>query len=199
MSPPHVPEIRLHLASEAVPLWQRTEEELGEMGLPPPLWAFAWAGGQALARYLLDNPDAVRGKPCLDFATGSGIVGIAAMMAGATSVVASDIDAFAIEAGTLNAGLNGVVLDLEQCDLIGKDVPQQIILAGDICYDRELAVRLTTWLETLAASGKTVLIGDPGRAYLPKHRLRALATYEVPVTRDLEDAEVKRSSVWLLE
>ncbi|MBY0611119.1 MAG: methyltransferase [Beijerinckiaceae bacterium] len=198
MSPPHVPEIKLHLASEAVPLWQRTEEELGEMGLPPPFWAFAWAGGQALARFILDEPERVAGRTCLDFASGSGLVGIAAMKAGASRVVCVDIDAFAIEAMDLNARLNEVSLDVLQRDVIGETVESEIILAGDIFYDRELAERLTAWLQELADGGRTVLIGDPGRAYLPKAKLRHLATYEVPVTRDLEDAEVKKSSVWQL-
>ena len=194
--PPHVPEIELHLASEAVPLWQRTEEELGELGLPPPFWAFAWAGGQALARYVLDHPEVVRGRSVLDFATGSGIVAIAAAMAGADHVVAIDIDAFAIQASQLNAALNGVTVKLRLEDIIGESVVQDVVLAGDICYDRDIAARLAAWFEELAKAGKTILIGDPGRAYLPKSRLDLLATYRVPVTRDLEDAEVKQSSVW---
>ena len=196
--PPLTPEMVLRLASEAVPLWQKTEDELGEMGLPPPFWAFAWAGGQALARYILDNPDIVRGKTCLDFATGSGLVGIAAAKAGAVSVTAVDIDAFAIEAASINAAANGVVIDLFCRDLIGDAISQEVILAGDICYDRDLAERLVTWLSDLAASGRTVLIGDPGRAYLPRERLTQLAAYQVPVTRDLEDAEIKKSAVWRL-
>ena len=198
MCPPQVPGIRLHLASEAVPLWQRTEEELGEMGLPPPFWAFAWAGGQALARYLLDHPHSVAGKTCLDFATGSGLVGIAAMKAAAQSVMAVDIDAFAIEAVRLNSALNNVALETFRRDMIGEPVEASIILAGDIFYDRDLAERLIAWLQAQVDQGKTVLIGDPGRAYLPKDRLERLATYEVPVTRDLEDAEIKKTTVWRL-
>ena len=196
--PPLTPEIVLRLASEAVPLWQKTEEELGAMGLPPPFWAFAWAGGQALARYILDQPEMVRGKTCLDFATGSGLVAIAAMKAGAASVTAVDIDAFAVEAAAINAAANEVVIEIQCRDRIGEPVEAELILAGDVCYDRDLATRLTNWLEGLAGDGRTVLIGDPGRAYLPKEKLTLLASYEVPVTRDLEDAEIKRSRVWRL-
>ena len=188
----------LQLASEAVPLWRKTEEELCEMGLPPPFWAFAWAGGQALARYILDNPHIVRGKACLDFATGSGLVGIAAMMAGAARVTAVDIDPFAIEAAAINASANDVVLTTACCDLIGAPNEHQVVLAGDICYERDLAASLVVWLQGLAVGGTLVLIGDPGRAYLPKEGLTRLASYQVPVTRDLEDAEIKNSAVWQL-
>ena len=197
--PPCVPEVALHLATEAVPLWQRTEAELGQIGLPPPFWAFAWAGGQALARYLLDHHEAVRGKTCLDFATGSGLVGIAAMLSGAATVTASDIDAFAVDATRLNAGLNGVEIETVLRDVIGEPVQQQIILMGDICYDREITRRLVPWLEDLADRGRTMLIGDPGRAYLPQERLTHLASYDIPVSRELEDRDVKQSSVWRFE
>lgn len=199
IQPPHVPEISLYLASEAVPLWRRTEEELDEIGLPPPFWAFAWAGGQALARYILDQPEIVRGKACLDFATGSGLVAIAAMKAGASAVEAVDIDAFALAAAELNARLNGICLDLTCADKIGDKIAQTVILAGDVCYDRDMTNRLLEWLQPLADQGRTILIGDPGRAYLPKGQLLHLASYQVAVTRDLEDSEVKRSSVWQLK
>ena len=193
---PHTPEISLHVADEATELWQRTEEELGEIGLPPPFWAFAWAGGQALARYILDHPETVRGRRVLDFASGSGLVAIAAMKAGAAQVTACDIDSFAIAAIQLNAQANGVTVTPVQADLIGQDHGWETVLAGDICYERDLAERVTDWLFRLSQRGATVLIGDPGRSYLPKDRLERLDMYEVPVTRTLEDAEIKKTSVW---
>lgn len=193
---PHAPEIHLYLADEAVDLWKRTEEELAEMGLPPPFWAFAWAGGQALARYILDHPEIVHGKRVLDFASGSGLVGIAAMKAGATSVDATDIDAFAIAAIALNATENSVTLNPHEGDVIGHDKGWEVICAGDVCYERDMAERVTDWLYALAQRGATIVIGDPGRSYLPRTRLRELADYQVPVTRTLEDSDVKRTKVW---
>ncbi|HEX2555429.1 MAG TPA: methyltransferase [Microvirga sp.] len=193
---PHAPEIRLHVADEATALWQKTEDELGRLGLPPPFWAFAWAGGQALARYLLDHPEPVRGRRVLDFASGSGLVAIAAMKAGAAGVAACDIDPFAVAAIGLNAAANSVAVEAVQADLVGRDEGWDTVLAGDICYERDTAERVTAWLRTLSRRGATVLIGDPGRSYLPKDALEELATYQVPVTRTLEDAEIKRSSVW---
>jgi predicted nicotinamide N-methyase len=195
-APPHVPEIGLHLADEAHELWHRTEEELAEIGLPPPFWAFAWAGGQGLARYVLDNPETVRGKRVLDFATGSGLVAIAAMKAGAASVTASDIDAFCEAAVRLNAGANDAKVAFEGCNLIGEEVDAEVLLAGDVFYDNAFAERLIPWFARLAEGGTTVLVGDPGRSYLPRERLTKLAEYQVPVTRALEDAEVKRTIVW---
>lgn len=195
---PHAPEIALHVAEEATELWQKTEDELAVIGLPPPFWAFAWAGGQALARYLLDNREIVAGRRMLDFASGSGLVAIAAAKVRAGSVEACDIDAFAAAAITINAAANGVSVMPRCDDLIGCDEGWDIICAGDVCYEREMAERVITWLCGLSARGATVLIGDPGRSYLPRERLEALATYEVPVTRALEDAEIKRSSVWRL-
>lgn len=194
--PPHVPEVRLHLADEAVPLWQATEAELEQQGLPPPFWAFAWAGGQALARYVLDRPEVVRGQSVLDLASGSGLVAIAAALAGAGPVRAADIDPFALVAIRLNAGLNGVELAPEPEDLIGTEVAEQVILVGDLFYERDLADRLARWLQHLTDQGRTVLVGDPGRSYLPKDRLEELACYEVAVSRELEDAEIKRTRVW---
>ena len=193
-----VPEVKLHLADDAVSLWSRTEEELGEIGLPPPFWAFAWAGGQALARYVLDHRDFVRGKTVLDLASGSGLVGIAAMQAGARAALAADIDRFAADAAQLNAALNGVTLQTTDADLIGAEAAQEVILVGDLFYDRDLAPRVFDWLLTLRAAGKSVLIGDPGRTYLPKHKLIQIAAYDIPVTRALEDAELKRAAVWEL-
>lgn len=198
---PHVPEISLHVADEALPLWQKTEEELGELGLPPPFWAFAWAGGQALARYVLDHPEAVRGRRVLDLASGSGLVAIAAAKAGAAHVVANDIDGFAMPAIALNAAANGVSLEMETADRLDpatKLEPFDAVLAGDIFYERDTAARALAFLQRMQARGALVLIGDPGRAYLPKDSMTARAEYEVPVTRDLEDAEIKRTKVWAL-
>jgi predicted nicotinamide N-methyase len=196
---PHAPEIALHVAQEATELWQKTEEELATIGLPPPFWAFAWAGGQALARYVLDHPEIVRGRHVLDFASGSGLAAIAAAKAGAAEVIAADIDAFAAGAIGLNAEANGVSIEARLDDLLGLDQGWEVILAGDICYERELAAQVIDWLSALSARGATVLIGDPGRSYLPKDRLTEVATYQVPVTRALEDAEIKKSSVWRLK
>lgn len=197
---PLVPEISLHVADEAVPLWSKTEEELGEAGLPPPFWAFAWAGGQALARHVLDHRDQFAGRAVLDLASGSGLVAIAAMMAGAARVVAYDIDAFARVAIGINALSNGVAIDARGDDLLGDaSAPEvDIILAGDIFYERDTAERAFSFLSMQAGRGATVLIGDPGRSYLPKDRLRKLAEYQVPVTRELEDAEIKNTAVWTL-
>ena len=191
-----MPEIVLHLADEAHDLWQRTEEELHEIGLEPPFWAFAWAGGQGLARYLLDHPEIVRGRRVLDFATGSGLVAIAAAKAGAADVVASDIDPFCSAALRLNARLNHVAVSFTGDDLTGRDEGWDVVLAGDVFYDAAMAARLLPWLKGLAGRGCAVLVGDPGRAYLPKQGLDPLATYQVPVTRALEDAEVKKTTVW---
>jgi len=197
---PLVPEIVLHVADEAVPLWTKTEDELGEAGLPPPFWAFAWAGGQALARYVLDHPAEVAGRAVLDLASGSGLVAIAAMKAGAESVHAADIDTFALTAIRLNADANAVAVAVGDGDVLaGATCPTvQTILAGDIFYERDTAERAYAFLSGHAARGATVLIGDPGRSYLPKDRLRRLADYRVPVTRELEDTEIKHTAVWTL-
>lgn len=199
---PHVPEITLHVADEAVPIWQKTEEELDEMGLPPPYWAFAWAGGQALARYVLDHPGTVAGKRVLDLAAGSGLVAIAAAKAGAAPVVAADIDAFTDPAIALNAEANGVYIEIITADLLDRAASWQprydVILVGDLFYERDTAARALAFLDRHAATGSQVLIGDPGRTYLPKERLARLAEYSVPVTRELEDLEIKRTTVWAL-
>jgi len=198
IAPPLVPEIRLHLAVEVVPLWRKTEEELEAQGVPPPYWAFAWAGGQALARYVLDHPEAVRGKSVLDFGSGSGLVAIAAAKAGATQVLAADIDAYAAAAIQLNAEANGVSLAVTQDDVIGRDGDWQTILCGDMCYERPLAERLTAWLRARVAAGVTVLLGDPGRSYFPATGVEKLATYTVQTTRELEDREIRETSVYAL-
>ena len=196
LAPPLTPELRLCLADEAVPLWRKTEEELGEMGLPPPFWAFAWAGGQALARYVLDNPGLVAGKRVLDFASGSGLVAIAAATAGAGTVEASDIDAFAEIAIAINAAENAVAVTALAEDVVGADRGWDVVLAGDISYQKDMAEAATVWLEGLAARGALVLIGDPRRSYLALDRLECLIEYRVPVTRELEDSEIKRTGVF---
>lgn len=198
--PPHVPEIELHLASEVHELWQKTEGELEEIGLPPPFWAFAWAGGQGLARHVLDNPACVAGKRVLDFASGSGLVAIAAAKAGALSVTAADIDPWAEHAVRLNAAHNDVAVGFLGNDLIGEALDGvDVLLAGDVFYDQTFADALVLWFSALRRQGVEILCGDPGRYYLPSQRMRALATYEVPVTRVLEDSEVKRTTVWYFE
>jgi predicted nicotinamide N-methyase len=195
MSPPLVPEIKLYLATEVVPLWRKTEEELNEMGVPPPYWAFAWAGGQALARYILDNPEMVRGKSVLDFGAGSGLVALAAAKAGAASVLAADIDKFSVAAITANAQANGVTIATTADDIIGSDMTFDVILVGDMCYERPLAERLMAWLKSREA---VILLGDPGRSYFPTQGLERLALYSVAVTRDLEDREIRETGVWRL-
>jgi len=194
MAPPLVPEVALHLATEVVPLWRKTEEELAAEGVPPPYWAFAWAGGQALARYVLDNPDTVRGKTVLDFGSGSGLVAIAAAKAGGRVLVA-DIDAFAAAAIALNAKANGVDLAVTTDDLIGRACDRQVLLIGDMCYERPLAERLLGWLK---ASGALVLLGDPGRSYFPKDGVERVSTYRVQTTRELEDREIRETGVYRL-
>ncbi len=197
-TPPHTPELTLRLADEITPIWRMTEEALAEIGLPPPFWAFAWAGGQALARYVLDHPEIVAGKRVVDFASGSGIVAIAAMKAGAASVLAADIDAYCGAALALNAEANGVAAEFTDTDLLDAPPPAwaQVILAGDICYEKPLAARVMAWLGQARAAGATVLIGDPGRSYFPREGLEKLAEYQVPTTRELEDMEVKKTAVW---
>jgi predicted nicotinamide N-methyase len=200
MTPPLVPEVKLHLAHEAVPLWQKIEEELGEMGLSPPFWAFAWAGGQALARYVLDHSNIVKNLKVLDLATGSGLVAIAALQAGAANTTAADIDEFATTAAQMNAELNLVSLDIKLEDLLPQQPPSaDVILVGDLFYEKTLATRCLAWLRQAQEQGAKIFIGDPGRSYLPRDQLEKLAEYNVPVTRDLEDAEIKRTAVWQLK
>ena len=199
-SPPHTPELRLHLADEITPIWKLTEEALLEIGLPPPYWAFAWAGGQALARYVLDDPSIVAGRAVIDFASGSGLVAIAAAKAGAARVLAADIDGYCGEALALNAQANGVLVGFTDVDLLDAPPPAwaDVILAGDICYEKPLAERVLAWLGVARTNGATVLIGDPGRSYFPRTGLIKLAEYQVHTTRELEDMEVKRTAVWAL-
>jgi predicted nicotinamide N-methyase len=196
IAPPLVPEIRLYLATEVVPLWRATEEELEKMGVPPPYWAFAWAGGQALARYILDHPEQIMGKHVLDIGSGSGMVAIAAAKAGAASVLAADIDAFSIAAIRLNAVANGATVAVTQDDLIGAEGDWDVILVGDLFYERPLAERLLAWLKTL---GCPALLGDPGRSYFPKDQVEPLAVYNVQTSRDLEDREIRETGVYRLK
>ena len=197
---PHAPEISLWLADEITPLWRLTEEELGAMGLPPPFWAFAWAGGQALARWLLDNPAEVAGKRVIDLATGSGLVAVAAMKAGAVSVLAADIDPFCAAAVAANARSNSVEIAFTDADLLDAPPPPvDLICAGDVFYEKPMAEAVLSWLKQAQAHGTRVIVGDPGRTYFPKSGLTLLAEYTVPTTRELEDQEVKRSRVWSLD
>jgi predicted nicotinamide N-methyase len=196
-APPLVPEIRLHLATEITPIWQATEETLAHSALPPPFWAFAWAGGQALARYLLDHPEVAAGRSVLDFGAGSGLVAIAAAKAGAASVLAAEIDHFAAAAIAANAALNEVAIAVRTADVLDTvDPGWEVVTAGDVCYERPMAGRVTTWLRVLAARGSLVLLGDPGRAYLPSDGLHERARYLVPTSRELEDRESRDGVVW---
>jgi predicted nicotinamide N-methyase len=198
----HVPEVVLHVADEVVPLWRMTEEELGSIGLPPPFWAFAWAGGQALARYVLDHRDLVAGRRVLDLAAGSGLVAIAAALAGAAPVIAVDIDPFVESAVALNTEANGTYAEVLLRDMLDQPAPPaaryDVILVGDLFYEQGTADRALKFLERHAGLGTTVLIGDPGRAYLPKDRLVMQQEYWVPATRELEDLDIKHTAVWSL-
>jgi len=200
---PLCPEITLYVADQAVPLWLRTAEEIDDMGLPPPFWAFAWAGGQALARFVLDQPRWVRGKRVLDLGAGSGLVGIAARLSGAAAVICADPDPWAQAAIELNAELNGVRLDSTGQDLLAlpeDPLPLEcdIVLVGDLFYEQPLADHVLAFLSAQRATGRMALVGDPGRSYLPKDRLVRMAEYGVPAAGELEDADIKRTAVWRL-
>jgi len=216
-APPLVPEIDLHLATEVVPLWRKTEEELRAEGVPPPYWAFAWAGGQALARYVLDHRNTVAAKSVLDFGTGSGLVAIAAVKSGARIVMATDIDGFAAAAIGLNCWANGVScmvrrttaqgaqtgrrgekIEIVTEDVIGRPCGWDVILVGDMCYERPLAERLLRWLHDCAHRGAHVLLGDPGRSYFPSGSTIKLATYKVHTSYELEDREMRETGVYRL-
>jgi predicted nicotinamide N-methyase len=197
-TPPLVPEIRLHLATEITPIWQATESTLAREGLPPPYWAFAWPGGQALARSILDDPAIVAGKRVLDFAAGSGLVAIAAAKAGAQTITAAEIDRFAAEAIALNATLNGVKVPVTLEDVVGEAGPWDLVLAGDVCYERPMAERVTAWLRKLVSQGVEVMIGDPGRSYLPKSGLQQVTRHRVPTSLELEDRTERETVIWRL-
>jgi predicted nicotinamide N-methyase len=195
--PPLVPELRLHLATEPTPLWEATEEWLEATGVDPPFWAFAWAGGQALARYLLDDPGLVRGRDVIDVGCGSGLVAIAAMLAGARSALAVDQDSLAVAAAGLNAALNGVAVTTEAGDATRLAVPAgTVVLSGDVCYARGEAEALAGWFAAVARSGNPVLVGDPGRKFLPKHGFAEVARYEVETSVELEKSSVTTAWVW---
>jgi len=199
LSPPLVPEIRLHLAEESLEIWRKTEEELAKINVPPPFWAFAWAGGQALARFLLDDPGLVKGKRVLDLGTGCGITAIAAALAGASTVLAADIDAVALQAVVLNAAAAGVTLATTSANLLlAPPEPCDVLLIGDLFYERSLAVAALAYADAALAQGARVLAGDPMRSYFPKDRFERRTTYQVPVTRELEDSEIKSTAVWEL-
>lgn len=196
-APPLVPEIRLHLADERAPLWSKTQRDLYDDGIVMPYWAFAWAGGQALARLVLDEPWRVAGKRVVDFASGSAIAGIAAMRAGARHVLAADIDPLAATAARLNAAANGVIIATTDDDLVGREMAEfDVILAGDICYEQSVAQAVTAWLAREARAGRTVLVGDPGRTFLPRAQLAPVVGYGVKSARDLDDTDVRNARVW---
>jgi predicted nicotinamide N-methyase len=195
-SPPLVPEICLRSATEVVPLWERLETPESP-NPPPPYWAFAWPGGQALARYILDNPELFRGKSVLDFGAGSGVVAIAAAMSGA-KVAASEIDSLSIAAIAINAKANNVMVDCITEDLIGEDHGWDAVLFGDMCYERPLSQRIVPWAMSIAARGGKILFGDPGRNYFPKEKVQPIISYEVPTSRDLEDRDMRLTTVCVL-
>jgi predicted nicotinamide N-methyase len=224
-APPLIPEITLYLSGEEpTALWEHTERETGRGDLPPPFWAYPWAGGIALARFLLDHPERAAGRVVLDLASGSGLVAIAAALAGAARVIASDIDPMAVTAIALNAEVNGVDIAVTDADLLTGEAAAAALLAGqallageatwpapdswpapdlvvvgDACYERRMAHRMLAFLRRAQSSGASTLLGDPGRAYLPATGLRALARYDVPAWPGLEDTEVKHSTVWELD
>jgi predicted nicotinamide N-methyase len=192
-----VPEVLLHLATEVTPLWQASEDTLATNGLPPPYWAFAWPGGQSFARLMFDKPELARGRIILDFAAGSGIAGIAAAKSGAAKVVASEIDDFALAALRLNCDLNTVKIDITDKDLlINPPTGWDLILAGDVCYERPMAGRVLAWLDQAVAAGIEVLVADPGRAYLPKSGLTELARYDIPTSLDLENRKIMTTVIY---
>ncbi len=197
-APPACPEIGLHLAADAIALWEATEIFLERPNLPPPYWAFCWAGGQALTRYLLDNPALVAGKRVLDFAAGCGASAIAAAKLGAATVDAAEIDDLAIEAITLNAALNGVAVTTLRADVVGTLGRWDVVVAGDVCYERPMTDHIWPWLKRMAESGTLVLMADPGRAYLPKHGLTELARHTVATLLTLEDREFREVVVYRL-
>ena len=195
---PAVPEIRLHLSQDAISLWEQTEAEAGESDRQPPFWGFAWAGGQALARYVLDHPQTVAGRRVVDLGSGSGLTAIAAALAGASAVLASELDPFAFAAIGLNAAANGVCVGTtgDLLDQQANDV--DVVLAGDIWYEKELAARAFAYCHRAAANGATVLVGDIGRKFLPRELMRELAAYEIPVLADLESTAMKNALVLAL-
>ena len=192
---PLVPEIALYLATEITPIWQATEAWLEREGIAPPYWAFAWPGSQALARMILDDPALVAGRRVLDFAAGGGLAAIAAMLAGAASADAAEIDPLALAACRLNGALAGVVIGTDPGDVLAAPARWEVILAGDVCYEAPMAARVMAWLRAAAAGGALVLLADPGRAYAPTEGLAELAHFTVPVTRELEDRDLREVAI----
>ena len=198
-APAMVPEFKLWLASEYVPIWQATEQWLAEQNVDPPYWAFCWPGGQAIARYLLDNPQVVRGKRVIDFAAGSGVSAMAAARAGAASVLANDIDALSLVAARLNAEANGLAVDVSRDDwLLGGDgePTADVVIAGDVCYEQEMSARALAWLRGHARRGRLVLLGDPGRNYFSAQGLEERARYTIPTSLQLENRGMRETVVW---
>lgn len=192
-----VPEIALHLATEITPIWQATEDWLAQRNIAPPFWAFAWPGSQALARYVLDNPQHVTGRRVLDFAAGGGLAAIACAMAGAASVEAAEIDPMALAAITLNARLNNVTIPTTIGDVVGGACAWDLILCGDVCYEAPMTAHILPWLRTMARTA-TVWIADPGRAYLPTAGMNAFARYVVPTSTELEDRTTREVGLYRL-
>ncbi|EPY02833.1 class I SAM-dependent methyltransferase [Magnetospirillum fulvum] len=197
-SPPACPEISLWSATEITPIWEATEAWLEAHGVPPPYWAFCWAGGQALTRWILDNPAEVAGLRVLDFAAGSGVTAIAAAMRGAARVEAAEIDPLASAAIALNADLNGVEIELIEGDVVGAPCRWDLVVAGDVCYEAPMTAHIWPWLKSLAASGARVVLADPGRAYLPRTGLRRIADYSVVTSLELEDRSQREVSIYTL-
>jgi predicted nicotinamide N-methyase len=208
---PMIPEVELYLSrDEPTGLWEHTERETGRSDLPPPFWAYPWAGGIALARYLLDHREQVAGRVVLDMAAGSGLVAIAAARSGAARVIANDIDPMAVAAIGLNSAVNGVGVTVIAGDLLGsgpgaatlpgagRDLGADLVVVGDAFYERRMAHRILTYLQHARSAGARVLVGDPGRCYLPAVGLRAVASYAVPAWAGLEDVAVKPTTVWEL-
>lgn len=202
-APAMVPEFKLWLASEYVPIWQATETWLEEQNVDPPYWAFCWPGGQAIARYLLDNPELVEGRHVIDFAAGSGVSAMAAARAGAASVLVNDIDVLSLVAARLNAQANGLSFDVSAEDwLAGPEgapvVPlvADVVIAGDVCYERDMSIRALAWLRGHARLGRLVLLGDPGRNYFTAQGLEECARYEIPTSLQLENRGMRETVVW---
>jgi predicted nicotinamide N-methyase len=194
--PTLVPEVQLHVADDVVGLWEAMETEGGGAGLDPPFWAAAWPGGQALARYVLDHPEAVAGRRVLDLGAGSGLVAVAALLAGARGVLASDVDPYSHTAVVLNAQLNAVSGIELAGDVLADELPDvEVVLAGDVCYDREMTARVLPFLGAAWLGGASVFLGDPGRAYVPSEGLVEQAVYEVV---DADGGPARRTTVWRL-
>nr|WP_321985034.1 50S ribosomal protein L11 methyltransferase [uncultured Lichenicoccus sp.] len=194
---PLVPEIRLHLATEITPIWQASEDWLAEHDVEPPFWAFAWPGGQAIARHVLDHPALVAGRSVLDFAAGGGIAAIACAMAGAASVEAADIDRLAVAAIQANAVLNNATVTALALDVVDGPVHWDLILCGDVCYEAPMTRHILPWLQHCAATAE-VLVADPGRAYLPAEGLQEIARYDVPTSLELEDRTLRPTTLYRL-